>query len=105
MKLKISDFPLIAITEVLDMRAGDSFDGPDFSVEGILDRKRGHIEEISTYETWDRASWVQERPVYITGAGTKTATLHNGHHRATMSVDTGCLFIWYTDDYATGWSQ
>lgn len=111
MKLNINDFPLIAITEVMDMESSDSGSTvmPDGkvvmtrTVEDLFPYKAGHLDKFPEYRDWG-LDWKQERPVYI-DHGPWGRTFRNGHHRATQAHRAGLLFIHYTDDYHVGWSQ
>jgi hypothetical protein len=106
-KLDISKFPLIAITEVMDMPSGDSgaismSDGTmrqTRTVEDLFEYKAGHLDTHDTYKDWD-LDWKQERPVYIEGG-----TFFNGHHRATHAHRVGLLFLHYTNDAQIGWER
>lgn len=102
-KLDINQFPLIAITEVMDMSSVDAaLDGLS-TVEDIMEEKRDEIARAESYKDWG-LDWKQERPVYIEPSP-YGSTFRNGHHRATHAADVGLLFIHYTNDHEIGWRQ
>lgn len=108
-KIKIQDFPLIAITECMDLPSGDAC-GNQRTVEHVMAGKLGHIRAsqennpyYSGYKDWDE-TWQQQRPVYIQN-NDGHRVFRNGHHRLTMAHSLGMLFVHYTDDFNIGWNQ
>jgi hypothetical protein len=105
-KVNINEFPLIAITELLDMESGDAVLVGDGSrtLEDILDRKYSDVQDTKAYRDWDGLDWKQQRPIYVE-PGIYGRTLRNGHHRAAKGHAVGLLFMHYTGDFHVGWDQ
>ena len=101
-KHPIESFPLIAITECLDMDSGDAC-GPERTVEDLLNYKFNHFSTMDSYKDWG-ADWKQQRPVYIETENGRPM-FRNGHHRLTKAHSLGMLFVHYTNDMDIGWEQ
>ena len=99
----IESFPLIAITECLDMDSGDACGPNERTVEDLLSYKLDHLTTMDSYKDWG-ADWKQQRPVYIANDA-YGPVFRNGHHRLTKAHSLGMLFVHYTNDMDIGWEQ